>query len=342
MAALRWNSTGFPTFRILNRAFVCKIIDSHLPEIREVVRAAYLRYADGLSVNPPSHFLRFPDRPRDRIIALPARDRGEGVDHAGIKWISSFPENIEKGLPRASAIVILNDMKTGLPVACLEGSAISAARTAASATLAAGALHPRKEGQVLGIIGCGPIAKTVHQHLRADGWVFRHVTAFDLDEKRAQEFGASLDGEDDVGIVSSVAEVADAADLLVFATTAREPHFFAANHIAPRHTVLHLSLRDLGTEILLGAQNIVDDPEHAVREGTSVGLAAAEHGEMEIIAGALAQVLTGDVAVDHERPRIFSPFGLGVLDIAVASYVYDGAMASGQGTEVLDFFADPE
>ncbi|WP_121717448.1 2,3-diaminopropionate biosynthesis protein SbnB [Streptomyces sp. E5N91] len=340
MVASERELIDLPAFRIVNRAFVRKIIDAHLPEIRGVVRDAYIRYADGLSVNPLSGFLRFPDRPRDRIIALPARDRGEGADHAGIKWISSFPENIEKGLPRASAIVILNEMETGLPVACLEGSAISAARTAASATLAAGALHPRKDGQVLGIIGCGPIAKTVYQHLRADGWFFRYVTTFDLDEKRAHEFGASLDGEDDVRIAGSVAEVADAADLIVFATTAREPHFSDAHHITPRHTVLHLSLRDLGTEILLGAQNIVDDPEHAVREGTSVGFAVAEHGDTEIIAGTLAQILTGTVAVDHERPRIFSPFGLGVLDIAVASYVYDSAAASGQGTEVLDFFAD--
>lgn len=141
-------------------------------------------------------------------------------------------------------------------------------------------------------------------------------------------------------IAGSIAEVADTADLIVFATTAGEPHFFAARHITARHTVLHLSLRDLGAEILLGAQNIVDDPEHAVREGTSVGLAVAEHGDT-IVAGTLAQILTADVAVDYERPRIFSPFGLGVLDIAVASYVYDSSAASGQGTEVLDFFADP-
>ena len=102
----------------------------------ELVEATYRLHGTGDSVNPPSYFLRFPDRPSSRIIALPASIGGElRVD--GLKWISSFPENVAAGVPRASAVLILNDHDTGYPFACLESSIISATRTAASAALAA-------------------------------------------------------------------------------------------------------------------------------------------------------------------------------------------------------------
>jgi N-[(2S)-2-amino-2-carboxyethyl]-L-glutamate dehydrogenase len=338
-AAAPFVPMNFPVLRLLNHELVRETIESNLAEVRRVVREAYLRYATGLSTNPPSHFLRFDDRPQDRIIALLARDRNGAADTAGIKWISSFPKNIEKGLPRASAVIILNDMETGFPAACLEASAISAARTAASAALAARALHPVKTGQVLGVVGCGPIARAVHRHLRADGWSFRSVVAFDILADRATDFCAGLDLEDDAKVVSSIAEVANASDLLVFATTASRPHFLDADIIQPRHTILHLSLRDLGSEILRRTQNIVDDREHAVREGTSLGLAVDERGDDELISGTLAQILNGDLTMDTSRPRAFSPFGLGVLDLAVADYVHGSAVRDGKGLQVRDFFA---
>ena len=88
-------------------------------EIVELVEATYRLHGAGDSVNPPSYFLRFPDRPSSRIIALPASIGGPTrVD--GLKWISSFPENVAAGIPRASAVLILNDHDTGYPFACLE------------------------------------------------------------------------------------------------------------------------------------------------------------------------------------------------------------------------------
>src|SRR5215213_3164021 len=110
----------------------------------ELVEATYRVHAEGDSVNPPSYFLRFPDRPTARIIALPA-SIGGSVRVDGLKWVSSFPENVASGIPRASAVLILNDHDTGYPIACLESSIISATRTAASAALAADWLSRGRE-----------------------------------------------------------------------------------------------------------------------------------------------------------------------------------------------------
>ena len=105
----------------------------------EAVEAAYRLHAAGKSVNPNSSFLRYPNNPTARIIALPAHLGGK-VKKSGIKWISSFPANRAGNLARASAVQILNDATTGYPLACIEASLISATRTAASAVLAAQAV----------------------------------------------------------------------------------------------------------------------------------------------------------------------------------------------------------
>ena len=116
---------------IIKGKTVFDLIRSDPNECIRIVRDAYLAHAEGQSVNPDSYFLRFPDRPDCRIIALPAFV-GNGVCVAGLKWISSYPGNVQRGFPRASAVLVLNDYDTGYPFAILESSIISASHTAAS------------------------------------------------------------------------------------------------------------------------------------------------------------------------------------------------------------------
>ena len=136
-------------------------------QITELVEETYRLHGAGDSVNPPSYFLRFPDRPSDRIIALPASIGGK-VRVDGLKWISSFPENVAAGIPRASAVLILNDHDTGYPFACLESSIISATRTAASAALAADWLtrgrHQGSRPARVGFFGDRP-DRPLHPHV---------------------------------------------------------------------------------------------------------------------------------------------------------------------------------
>ena len=125
-----------PPFAVISGAQVQEALHGREKQIMDLVEATYRLHGAGDSVNPPSYFLRFPDRPSARIIALPASIGGD-VRVDGLKWISSFPENVAAGIPRASAVLILNDHDTGYPFAVLESSIISATRTAASAALAA-------------------------------------------------------------------------------------------------------------------------------------------------------------------------------------------------------------
>src|SRR5260370_38066691 len=138
---------------IINGKIVFDIIRAHRADCIDIVRNGYLPHAQGQSVNPDSYFLRFPDKPDCRIIALPAY-LGNGFQVAGLKWIASYPGNIQRGFPRASAVLVLNSYETGYPFAILESSIISAARTAASAALAAYWLTGRSR-RVWALGGCG-------------------------------------------------------------------------------------------------------------------------------------------------------------------------------------------
>lgn len=84
--------TEVPGFAVISGAQVQQALRGREREIVDLVESVYLLHGDGNTgdtVNPPSYFLRFPDRPSSRIIALPASLGGKvGVD--GLKWISSF------------------------------------------------------------------------------------------------------------------------------------------------------------------------------------------------------------------------------------------------------------
>lgn len=304
------------------------------------VRAAYLAHGAGQSVNPNSYFLRFPDRPTARIIALPAY-LGDAFEVAGIKWISSFPENVKAGIPRASAVLVLNDLTNGYPFACLEASIVSAARTAASAVLAAAACcGARPRPRTLGIVGNGLIARYLYEFFARTGWEFSGVRLFDAVPGESQRFseGLQLAARHDVVLDQAVEPLLRACDLIVFATTAGTPYVHDAGLFAHNPIVLHVSLRDLGTDVIASACNVVDDIGHVLNANTSVHLTEQLLGHRRFLDATIPQLLAGEFQVATDRPVVVSPFGLGVLDLAVGQWVYDRAKARGELLEVPDFF----
>jgi 2,3-diaminopropionate biosynthesis protein SbnB len=326
---------------IINGKTVFDIIRARRDECIEIVRDAYLAHARGQSVNPDSYFLRFPEKPDCRIIALPAY-LGDGFDVAGLKWIASYPGNIERGFPRASAVLILNSYDTGYPFAILESSIISAARTAASAVLAAYWLSGQsRRAHSLGIVGTGFIARYVYEFLVDTGWTIDEVRLHDrspLESEKFRNTACRLEQHRAVTVVQDVAELVRASDLVLFTTVAATPHITDPALFEHNPLVLHLSLRDLAPEILLESQNVVDDVEHVMKANTSPHLAEQKMGNRGFVTGTLADIMTGQRSVNRSRPIIFSPFGLGILDLAVGNWVYDEAVAAGQDLRLSNFF----
>ena len=329
---------------IIRHAEVREILREREREISDLVAAAYRMHDAGRSAVPHSTFLRFPEKPRDRIIALPAYLGGE-VCAAGVKWVASFPENIDAGLARASATIVLNSLRTGYPEAFIEASLISAKRTAASAALAASVLTGRQVGGSdvtgVGLIGCGVINVEVLRFLAAMLPALSTATIFDTDAARVAEFAQRCaESVPKVGLVvaDSADEVLSAHSVTAIATTAARPHLDLAA-CRPGSSVLHISLRDLTAESILVSQNVVDDADHVCREQTSLHLAEQLSGGREFITASIGGILRDPASFrrDPDRIVIFSPFGLGILDIALAQFVFTEAVRGQMGVHIDDF-----
>ncbi|MFC4492547.1 2,3-diaminopropionate biosynthesis protein SbnB [Streptomyces ovatisporus] len=337
------NPSASPSFSVVPGAQILEAVSGKEEKVTRIVEYAYRLHGEGRTVNPDSYFLAFPDRPSSRIIALPASVQGE-VDVHGMKWISSFPENVAEGIPRASAVLILNDVRTGYPFACMESSVISAARTAASAALAAVELSKRRGSRParVGFVGTGLIARYIHTYLAANGFAFDELGIHDLSAEHAAGFRGCLERTADgrVTVHSTAESLIKSSDLIVFATVAGAPHVSDPAWFAHNPLVLHVSLRDLSPEIVLASHNITDDVEHCMKANTSLHLTEQRVGNRDFVAGTLFDVLTGQADCPPGLPAIFSPFGLGVLDLAVAKYIYDQIDGEGALQTVPDFFSE--
>lgn len=330
---------------IIRHDDVREILHGAEAAVLELVRETYRRHDEGATAVPHSTFLRFPGDRTNRIIGLPAHVGGDSPA-AGIKWVASFPANLGAGLPRASATIVLNSMATGRPEAFLEGAQISAARTAASAAAAAGTLLDGPGPDGVSMIGCGLINFETLRYLAATFPAIPELTLFDASPERAKDFAgraAALLPGVAVRIAAGADEAVAAHDLLSIATNVTEPHLTLSG-IRPGAVVLHISLRDILPETILTARNVVDDVDHAVRERTSLHLAELNTGTRDFVHATLGGLLRGTATLPAGTgsPVIFSPFGLGALDIALARYVEAEARGRGRGIEIEDFLPVPE
>ena len=323
---------------------VQSILSGREKELLDTVKLAYLAHGRGDSSLPQSTFLRFPGDETSRIIALPAYLGGD-FRAAGIKWVSSFPTNLDRGLDRASAVVTLNSAETGRPDTLLEGSIISAKRTAASAALAAGVLSDPDDISSVSVIGCGVINFEIVRFLRVTCPGIRRLCLFDLNRHRAELFLSHCElafPDFDISIAGNIEEAFARLSLISFATTATVPHVSDLSACRAGAVILHISLRDLVPEVILSASNVVDDVDHVCRAQTSIHLAEQKAGNRDFITCTLADLLRGDATVSMQKDRItiFSPFGLGVLDIAIATLVRALAIQEGIGAVIESFLPD--
>ncbi|WP_151737530.1 2,3-diaminopropionate biosynthesis protein SbnB [Paenibacillus tengchongensis] len=285
---------------------------------------------------PIKPYLRYRD-PGNRIIAMPAFVGGD-VNMAGIKWISSFPKNIQKGIQRAHSVTVLNDADTGKPLAVLNTALISGIRTASVTGLIIKKyeeIYPLEDVTV-GIIGFGPIGQ-LHLQMVMDilGDRISKVLLYDIAGVKMDLIPEAIKNR--VEVTESWEEAYGKAD--VFITCTVSPNGYIDQKPKERSLLLNVSLRDFKPEILDYTQSIiVDDWEEVCRENTDIELMHLQRGLQKSDTKSITEIVCEDQmkSFPADKPILFNPMGMAIFDVATSKYYYLKALENGVGTELAE------
>jgi N-[(2S)-2-amino-2-carboxyethyl]-L-glutamate dehydrogenase len=351
----------------LGRADVRAAMGGSIRPYVEALRGALALHAGGDTAQPLKPYLRWRENGHiaDRIIAMPGYVGGADPI-AGIKWIGSKHDNPSlRGIPRASAVIVLNDAETHFPVAMMEGGEISGMRTAGVSVLAC-ELFAREGFSSVALVGCGFIGRLHALGLLEVFDSVRSLRLYDRERAAAEALAAELTDRDEaaehalatqpadrdeaaagalaaeparpgleVRVCASAEEAVRGAEVVVPCTVASEP-YIPFEWLAPGVFVSNISLMDVDPDAYVRVDKlVVDDWDQCNREGKTLHTLVQEgrfsrerlHAELgDVVRGARPGRESADERI------MLSPMGMAIEDVACAAAVYRHARAQGAGT----------
>ncbi|MFB6082044.1 MAG: ornithine cyclodeaminase family protein [Halanaeroarchaeum sp.] len=324
--------------RILPGATVRSVLD--LEEVLDVIDDAFAKQGAGAVERPerPHYPVGVgldeaePDSAMGTGLVMPAYIHG--AEYFATKLVSVHPDNPGRNLPTINAQIVVNDAETGVPVAVMDGTDITSARTSAIGGLSARELT---EGPIeVAVIGAGTQARWQTRAIAVATDV-ESIRLFDIDDAMLAEAVAELDGE----LHCPVSAAADAesavsdADLVVTATTSPQP-VFPGGSLQPGTTVVAIGayteeMQEVGAETFERAARVFADvPEEVIQIGDLLGTDLTEDDLVpfsDLLAGTVGRDAPEDIVVVES-------VGSAVMDAATAAYVYDEAVAADAGSDV--------
>jgi ornithine cyclodeaminase/alanine dehydrogenase-like protein (mu-crystallin family) len=233
-------------------------------------------------------------------------------DGLGLKAVTFYPSNAERGIPTHMATIFLVDPETGTPLAIMDGRLITEMRTAA-VSAAATKLLAAPDSKILAILGSGVQARSHAEALRLVR-NFEDIRVWSPTREHAKQFA------EEIGATAvSAEEAVRGADVVVTVTNSKTPvlkgswlksgcHVNAIGACRP-------DWRELDDEAITNVV-FVDSREGATKESGDIILSGAK------IYAELGEALTGKIPARSNETTIFKSLGMAVEDIAAAMLVY--------------------
>ena len=317
---------------ILNEHEVGELLT--MRECIAVMEEALATLARGDAHNPLRSIVR-PSGAGGMIGLMPAY-RAVPVPYFALKEICLFPGNPARGLDTHLGAVLLHSGETGELLAAVNASAITAIRTAAVSAVAT-RLLARQNAATLAILGAGVQGRS---HLESIPLV-RDIGSIRIASRSRAKANALAALDSRAKVVDSIEEAVRGADILVTATSSREPvlrrewiadgvHINAVGSSVP-------SARELDSETVAASSLFVDRRESTVNESGDYLMALREGAIREgHIRAEIGDILIGSAGgrTSDEEITLFKSLGLAVEDLASVAFLFDKAQRVGRGTWV--------
>ncbi|HKJ66310.1 MAG TPA: hypothetical protein VJ969_12970 [Desulfopila sp.] len=301
----------------------------------EAMHEAFSALSHGKAVMPPRMRLMMEE---DNANALFMPVYLPGSRTVGVKTVTNNIDNISRKLPIVHAMMMVFDSVTGVPLAVLNGEAITAMRTGAVSGLAT-SLLARKDSRTAAIIGTGTQGETQLEAICAARPITK-AYVFDLNVDKARDFARTMSGKLHIEVVSatSPADLAE-ADVICTATPSKRPvfddkylkkgvHINGVGSYKP-------DMLEVPVETTVRAKVVVDRMESCLAEAGDLaqpleqGVFTREH-----IHGELGDVATGKISSreSDEEITFFKSAGVAVQDLVCANLVIAMAKEKKLGT----------
>ena len=311
-----------------------KEVKSCLPmkDAINAVRQAYVAFAEGRVAMPPVVHLGVEKYNGEIDVKT---GYVEDFQLISTKIASGFYDNPKIGLPSGVAIVILMDLKTGLPLAIMDGTYLTAVRTGAAGAIAASVLA-RKDSKKVGLIGAGTQGRMQMLALN-EMFTIEQVRVFDKDKESREKYSSEMAKRlgIDVRAVADAREAISDADIVVTVTPSRKAivmdewirngvHINAIGADAP-------GKQELDPKIMKRAKIVVDSLKQCrvigeTQHALSQGLIRETNIHAEI-----GEILNGRKKgrESDDEITVFDSTGIAAQDIAAANIVYQFAKKTG-------------